>query len=352
MPDWTKPMQQTYEFYKVDPVTWGNISKLTLVTGCSIDRDIGAETLGSASIDTTETISEQYIRTFLVTNQNGIEERFPLGTHLVQTPSINFDGKIFNSSLECYTPLLELKDIKPPLGYTIVKGENIMDAAYRIIRDVCRVPVVPSISKETLFSDFVADPNDSWLSFIISLISMAKFHLEVNENGNILFSPDVKLEELQPVWTFTDDNSSILLPSVSLNRDLYGIPNTVEVIYSNGGKFLTATVVNDDPNSPVSTVARGRVVFHRVVNPSIPGYIDQDSLNDYAKNLLKQLSSLEYTVTYSHGYCPVRIGDCVRLNYKSAGLDDIKAVVTSQTIQCKTGCEVQETAVFTNKLWR
>jgi hypothetical protein len=58
-------------------------------------------------------------------------------------------------------------------------------------------------------------------------------------------------------------------------------------------------------------------------------------------------------VSYSHGYCPVRIGDCVRLNYRRAGLDDVKAMVKTQTIKCSSGgCEVSETAVFTKKLWK
>ena len=72
----------------------------------------------------------------------------------------------------------------------------------------------------------------------------------------------------------------------------------------------------------------------------------------YAEKLLKELSSLEYTVTYTHGYCPVRIGDCVRLNYTRSGLKDVKAKVISQTIDCKSDCLVTEKAVFTKKLWR
>jgi hypothetical protein len=60
---------------------------------------------------------------------------------------------------------------------------------------------------------------------------------------------------------------------------------------------------------------------------------------------------VQYSVSYTHGYCPVRVGDCVRLNYSKAGLINIKAKVTSQSIRCSTGCEVSETAVFTKKLW-
>ena len=73
----------------------------------------------------------------------------------------------------------------------------------------------------------------------------------------------------------------------------------------------------------------------------------------FVKNLLKELSTVEYTVTYTHGYYPgVYPGVCVRLNYKKAGITNIKAKVISQTIRCEPGCPVTEKAIFTTKLWR
>ena len=75
-------------------------------------------------------------------------------------------------------------------------------------------------------------------------------------------------------------------------------------------------------------------------------------VDEYAQRLLRELSTVQSTVTYTHGYCPVRIGDCVRLNYERAGVTDVKARVIRQSIKCEQGCPVSETAVFTKKLWR
>ena len=136
-----------------------------------------------------------------------------------------------------------------------------------------------------------------------------------------------------------------------MDHDLYGIPNVVEVIYSNGSDSYYAKVVNDDSNSPISTVNRGREIVYRDTNPSLIGNPSEDQINEYAQKLLRDLSTVEYSVTYSHGYCPVRIGDCVRLNYSRAGLNGVKAKVISQTIKCESGCPVTEKAVFTTKLW-
>lgn len=358
MIDWTKSMQHTYEHYIVDPSTWKDSTRLTTVKSSSIERDSEAETLGSASFDISESVGECYIRTYLIAIQNGVSEKIPLGTHLIQTPSTSFDGKVSSYSLDAYTPLLELKDVQMPIGYYIPKDTNIMDRAYALIRETSRAPVVRTNNATTLNQDFIADISDSYLLFTRDLIANAEYHLDLDEYGRILFAPKQDTASLNPVWTYTDDNSSILYPDISVDRDLYGIPNVVEVLYSgttkskpNGKAFLYSKVVNDDPNSPVSTVNRGRQITHRITNPDLLGGIDQERIDRYAKQALRDLSTLEYTISYTHGYCPVRVGDCVMLNYTRAGFNNVKARVISQSIKCEPGCPVTEKAIFTTNLW-
>lgn len=352
MTDWSSSMQQTFEYYIVDPYTWKETKLLNNVKTCTITRDIEADTLGSATIDVTESLGECYVRVYLVAIQNGIKERVPLGTFLIQTPSSSFNGKIRNVSMDAYTPLLELKENQPPLGYSISKDENIMDIVYMLTRENVRAPVVKPNCSTTLFYDFVADLDDTWITFLKDLMSNAKYSFMLDEMGRILFAPNQDATSLQPVWTYDDGNSSILYPDINMEHDIYGIPNVVEVIYSSNKDNYYAKVVNDDENSPLSTINRGREIVYRVTNPDLIGDPTQNQINEYAEQVLRSLSSLEYTITYKHGYCPVRIGDCVRLNYTRSGIKDIKAKVISQSITCEPGCPVEETAVFTTKLWR
>lgn len=351
MPDWMSSMQQTFEYYVVDPGTWKDAELLNNVKTCTINRDIAAETLGSATIDVTNSVGECYIRVYLVTIQNGIKEKHPIGTFLVQTPSSSFNGKIRDVSMDAYTPLLELKEKMPPIGYSMLKDDKIMEKAYLLTREYVRAPVVKPECDTTLYYDFVSNPDDTWLTFIADLVANAKYRFMLDELGRILFSPDQDTASLQPVWTYTDDNSSILYPDITIDHDLYGIPNVVEVVYSNGSDNYYSRVVNDDPNSPVSTVNRGREIIHRVTDPDLTGDPTSNQIEEYANKLLRELSSIEYTISYKHGYCPVRLGDCVRLNYSRADLTDIKAKVISQSIECRPGCPVSEKAVFTVKLW-
>lgn len=364
MTDWSSKMNQTFEFYVVDPGTWMDEKKLDNVTSCSITRDSTSETLGSATLEVTDAVNgdgtkdydwlatECYVRVYLVAIQNGLREKIPLGTYLVQTPSSKFDGKKRDISITAYSPLLELKENPTSLGYSLLKGENIMEQAYLICRDHMRAPVVRAKCETDLNVDFVSNTDDTWLSFVTDLIANAKYLFELDEMGRVLFAPKQDTASLQPVWTFDDSNSSILYPEITDEHDLYGIPNVVEVVYSKNGDYFYSRVVNDDENSPTSTVNRGREIMKRVTDPDTLGNPTQEMIDEYAERVLSESSTLERTVTYAHGYCPVRVGDCVRLNYKRASLTDIKARVVSQTIECKSGCKVSEKAVFKDKLWR
>ena len=309
--DWSESMEQSFEYYEVDPNTWKDIRKIENVKSCSIDKDESSDTLGSASISIVDTLGETYIRAYLLIRQNGNNFRVTLGTFLVQTPSSNFDGKNRNVTMDCYTPLLELKENPPPLGYTLMKGENIMERAYEICRENCRAPVVETKLEKVLEANFVSNTDDTWLVFLQDLLAQAKYKFYLDEEGKILFAPIQKLEQLKPVWTFNDDNSSILYPDINLEHDLYGIPNVVEVVCSTGTEMYTARIVNDDPNSPTSTVNRGREILYRETSPNIQGIPSIEQINEYAEALLEELSSVEYQVSYKHGYCPVRVGDCV-----------------------------------------
>jgi hypothetical protein len=357
MVDWHSSMTQTFEYYTVDPKTWKDVKLLDNVKSCTITRDADAETLGSATIDITESVGEAYIRVYLITIQNGMKEKHPLGTFLVQTPSSSFDGKIRNVSMDAYTPLLELKESYPPIGYSLLKGDDIMSLAYRLVREHARAPVVETKCSDEdyakLLNDFVAEPSETWLSFLTALIANSKYAFDMDEMGRILFAPKQDTASLQPVWTFSDDDDSILQPELTMEHDLYCIPNVVEVVYSKGIEHHYVRVVNDDVNSPTSIPNRGREIIHRVTDPELAGNDPtKKQLNDYAEQLLRDLSTIEYSIRYTHGYCPARVGDCVRLNYTRAKLTGIKAKIVSQSIKCIPGCPVSEKAIFTTKLWR
>lgn len=61
MPNWGASMQQTFEYYTVDPGTWRDDQRITTATKSVVERDSESETLGSASIEATESLGECYV---------------------------------------------------------------------------------------------------------------------------------------------------------------------------------------------------------------------------------------------------------------------------------------------------
>lgn len=427
-------MQQTFEYYIVNPNTWKDDVRYRAITACSINRDGDTDTLGSATLDITEPINECYMRSYLVTNQNGVEEKHPLGTFLVQIPNVSFNGKRSSMTADGYTSLIELKEKQPPIGFFIQKYRDVVEAATSLADENARAPVVSStlktwypddagtyqahsnylpakewaekgtenqhlgdifyddstylnpvihiwrgyvpegetgivyrwerisesdlrtneIGKTRLGSDFVADPEDDWFKYLSEALSYVDKKFDLDELGRISIVTKKKLDSMQPVWTYTDDNSSILNPEVDVDCDIFGIPNVVEVIYTTTVYSVRCVVANEDPNSQLSIQSRGRRIVHRVTDPGFTGVLSKNDaivqVENYAKQLLKELSTIERTLTYTHGYCPVRLDDCVRFDYTRADLKNIKAKVVSQSIKCIPGCPVTEKAVYTTKL--
>ena len=351
--NWTESMTQTFEFWEVDPYTWNRIKKINNIVSCSISRDISTETKENASLECIGNIDECYIRPILTPVQNGIKYEVPLGTFLVQTPGETFNGKFSSYSIDAYSPLIELKEKYPPLGYTIPKNTNIMKIAVELVKENMRSPVVsPGENAKILDADYIANPDDTWLSFIIDLIAKADMSIELDDTGQVIFVPSKETSKMQPKWTYDDSNSSILLPNINIQRDLYGIPNVLEVYYTGDNSHLYSKVVNDEEDSPISTINRGREIMQRDTSPSLSGNPTQEMLDEYAERSLRSLSTLEYHVSYTHGYTPTRVNDCVRLNYVRANLNNVNVRVLSQQINCNTGITVSETSIYTNRYYK
>lgn len=354
--DWISPMQQTYEFYIVDPGTWLDKRRLTNITSFKITRNSDDDICESASFSCEEWLGEFYIRVYLIATQNKITSKIPLGTFLAQTCYDDYDGKVRSVSYEAYSPLIELKEKNPPIGYAIIKNRDVIKSIKSIIDENVRAPIDIGDSETYTSGDryavqnLVADPEEKWLTYCSSLLKGYESRLGVNPLGHITLEKDLDVGLMSPVWTFNDDNSSILQADITVTKDLYNTPNVVEVIHSTSKDQYIATAVNDDKTSPVSIVNRGRKIVHREIDDS--SNMSHDALIKYAKKLLQEMSSIKYELEYTHGYCPVRVGDCVRLNYRRAGLNGINAKVVSQSINCQSGCLITEKSVFTEKLWR
>lgn len=354
MADWTQGMTRTYEYWRVNPDTWGDVELLDSITGCTIVRDSDEDTLGHATFEMDPLgredgvwDSETIIRVYLITLSKGVRERWPLGTYLVQAPSMSFDGSRGSVSADGYSPLKELADNYPPDFYSVDSG-NIAARAAAIVENYSRVRAIqPNLDGE-LSGSYVAD-DESWLEYVTGLLSKGNAKMELTPRGEVVFAPVQDPRSLAPARTFDDGNSSILLPEAEVSSNLIEVPNVVRVVFSEESRCLTAEVVNDDPSHPNSTVNVGRKKVYRETSPDLPDNPTQEDVDLYAEKLMRQHGAANYEVTFSHGFVPdVTLGTAVRLNYKAMGVN-VVAQVVSQTIECTPACTVATTARYTKQ---
>lgn len=351
MTDWTKSYGVSFEYWEVDKDTMRDRRRMYGVEDAEITRDADDPTLGDATMSIDEYLAEEtFIRVYLLAEQppqSGSVERICLGTFLAQVSQINLDGKVESRPLELSTVLKELDDDNPPSGYTVRKGADAVAAAMRIFSRY-HVKVIPSTVSKAAPRDITANDSDTWLTFGRAVLESVDMEPTLDAFGQVGFSPIRSASALASTWLYIDDVVSIINSEANLKLDWHNVPNVVEVNVSTANSFIRRQCENNDPNSPVSTASRGRVKRIIVSNPE--GVATAEQAEAYARRELKKLSNAERELTYTHGYCPVRLGDGITFNYVAHSLS-VKAKVVRQVIRCNTDLEVEETARYTEALW-
>jgi hypothetical protein len=147
-----------------------------------------------------------------------------------------------------------------------------------------------------------------------------------------------------PVLELSQANARLLVPGIKAEYDLTQVPNKYVAV----DEFSTAIAVNDNPNSPVSTVSRGYVQMKLDESPTP---IDGETLERYAERMLAAQSTVRDARTYQREYYPgVLPYDVVRASISSVGLDgDLR--VLNQSLTCDGGILVNEKAAREVSLW-
>lgn len=336
--DWTAGMGQAYEVVAVDAETWTEQTALANLVSCSITRE-NSGLLVSANMEVDAAMSAGYYRVYLIAEQGAEKERVALATVLCESDSISGNGKVLTRSVTGYGPLKELEDTLPPLGWACTDVETGIRAVLGHVRAPWSVDGFDAIA-----CAWVAEESDTWLDVLESLCAIAGLHMEQDGYGRLHAAADVDASALLPSYTFADDEGSILLPDLSVELNRADVPNRYEVVYSTDSGYMCAYAENNDANNAVSIPSRGRTVTARETSPDVADGVTQTELDALAVSLLKSATATTRTQSYSHGFTPdVQVGSCVLLSYSRAGYEQ-KAIVVKQTIDCATGCTVEETA--------
>lgn len=349
--DWTRSLRIDWRYALVDPSTWVDVREIPFVRSCSVKWDRESDLLVSGTLEIDGDIGdESYVRIWCDAVQDGMAERHAVATLLFQTAKGSTEGTVLTNSADGYSPLLELSDDLPPVGWSV---SGSADEAIALICSHMRAPYVPYETGVTLATDVVASEDESWLDMLWAVCDEAKLDLWVDGMGRVVFLPRLEPWSLQPSYAISDtDERGILFADRDYETDLFGIPNHFEVIRSDAGEWVKADAWNNDPASRSSTVRRGRVITHRETNPDgLPSGSSQEVADEYARTRLREESVITRTYTLGIGYLPLRLGDAIHFSDSKLGAEET-VIVNTMDLNCDVEARLNLTATSNEELWR
>jgi len=325
--NWDKGFSAEYIAMRVNPKTWEDESEV-LITGGKIDRDIESALIESANIETTEELGEMWIRLYLVAKQGESAERVPLFTGLTSSPTRSLQGYNPSFSVDCFSVLTPCADRMLPRGWFAPKDGN----GAAIIADLLGIAGAEVETFEgggTLTGAIVAESGETYLSMAHKVADAIGWQIRIDGRGKIHVEPFPD----EPSIRFNDDND-VIQPNIKDTRDWYSCPNVLRVTYES----YAAIARDDDPESPLSTVNRGREIWAEEaaqLSSSAP-------LAEYAQQRLKELQSPAREITYTRRFMPdLRPGDLVGIALPGADIDGTFRI-KSQTVELGYGADTEE----------
>lgn len=176
----------------------------------------------------------------------------------------------------------------------------------------------------------------SYLTIINQLLSEINYNaLWFNGNGIAILEPaSVPAARNIDHTLDSEDIRSLMLPTMDEQTDIYSAPNVFICVCSNPDKdsAMVATAVNDNPQSPLSTVRRGRRICRL---ETVDNIASQEELQAYANRLCNESLITGETITVQTALLPgYGVADVTALHYEEfAGI----CIERGWTMELRTG---------------
>lgn len=255
-------------------------------------------------------------------DENGDRGEWPLGTFFVNVAGQDHNGASHSGKAELQSVLKVAAADCYGRTYTVPKGTNAVARARAVIEGLGLRTNKPSCPY-TLASEMVFKPDDTWLDIANALLDAAGYAAcTPDAYGTVQMLPYIEPDLRQTVWTFADNDYSIMEPKVSDSSNAGDIPNVYRLTWENEEGSLWACAKNLDPDSPASYKSRGYWQgMHESVSELDGSNQTQRLANLKAlskRRLLDNTQAIEY-VEWSHPWVPVWPGDAVEVTYLAAG---------------------------------
>ncbi|ESU71179.1 hypothetical protein T260_15150 [Geobacillus thermopakistaniensis] len=264
---------------------------------------------------------------------------FPLGIFLLSSPTRKDSNQNIYRDVEAYDGLLILRDDKFDTRYTVRAGTNYRQAVIDILASAGITKHNIEQTDKVLPVDMEFEPGKEKLEAINALLTAINYtpiHVDVYGYFTSMTyrSPSIRSAE----YTYKDDELSIIYAGMEEELDLFNVPNKWVVLCSNAEQSLMSSYTNSNPNSPTSTVNRGRTI---VDYREVTDIADQQSLDAYVQRIAFEASQVYGKLTFETALNPLHdYMDVLEIDYSPLGIKG-KYVETGWTMPLKAGARMK-----------
>lgn len=337
--DWSKSYTMSLRLMTVDRDTWADGEEYGKVRSISINRNStdSVPLIETASIaidqDINEEFEEQYMRIEAAITQDNSTIRVPLMTALVMAANGNLEY-VESKTLSGYSVLKPADRTVVPKGFYAPKGSDGAECVKELLVKGGVIAPIRIDGSFELSSHIVFDLGATYLSCAWDVLDAAGWCMMISEEGEITIAN----KPTDPVLVIDNVNAGMLENAISYDLDYTNVPNRYYVVDGS----TTYVAVNQDQGRTSVDARQGYVDYM----DDSPTYIDNESIDYYARRRLEEESTLVKKYSYTRKYYPgVLPFTKVQANLGSTGFDGELRVLT-QSIEMENGLRVKETAGF------
>lgn len=264
---------------------------------------------------------------------------YPLGEFFPSTPKRKAVSGMVTREIEMYDNSLILVDRKFEQTYSIAKGTNYITAIEGLLvgAGISLRNVSLEMTSKVLEVTVSYNGGVSYITAINDLLKRINYvPIYVDAKGFFVSHEYREPDREQAVFTFADDEFSIMYDGTEEERDFFRVPNRFVLVHTHPEKNTVwkATLRNDDPESPTSIPNVGRTITYY---QQVQDIESQDALISMAYRLAKELSQVNGTMNIETALVPnFEVFDI--LNIRNSYLDvDGNYFLKSYTMDLKVG---------------
>jgi len=243
---------------------------------------------------------------------------YPLGVFIPTTQSVSVET-VSRVNIQAYDRSQRVLDTNSAAPVYWPRGTLYLDAVEQLLSS-SGINTVVTTPNSAAFTE----PREDWpagtpfLTIVNALLAEINYKpLFFDENGTAVLEPASIPEAAQIRHTLDDaDPDTLVVLPITRTNDIFSAPNKFIVFCANPEKSenMVAVAVNDNPQSPISTVRRGREI---VSVSTVDNIASQAALQEYAERLRNDSLLTGETVTISTGLMPGwGVGDAVAMHQR------------------------------------